>query len=76
MNCSKKSALILEGCETLACAHIGSDQALLMLGGDPTVKVGFSMAEVVLVSSIEVDEDSTASSVSSARTWPSRAAEE
>ncbi len=41
-----------------------------------TVKVGFSMAEVVLVSSIEVDEDSTASSVSSARTCPRRAAEE
>lgn len=33
VNCSKKSALILEGCETLACAHIGSDQALLVLGG-------------------------------------------
>lgn len=41
-----------------------------------TVKVGFSMAEVVLVSSTEVDEDSTASSAPSARTWPRRAAEE
>ena len=40
------------------------------------MKVGFSMAEVVLVSSIEGDEDSTASSVSSARTWPRRVAEE
>ena len=41
-----------------------------------TVKVGFSMTEVVLVSSTEADEGSTASSVSSARTWPRRAAEE
>lgn len=41
-----------------------------------TVKVGFSMTEVELVSSTEADGDSTASSVSSARTWPRRAAEE
>ena len=40
------------------------------------MKVGFSMTEVVLVSSDEVDEDSTASSESSARTWPRRVAEE
>ena len=33
-----------------------------------TVKVGFSMAGVELVSSNVIDEDSTASSVSSART--------
>ena len=41
-----------------------------------TVKVGFSIAEVVLVSSTDRDEDSRASSVSSARTWQKRAAEE
>lgn len=78
VNCSKKSALMLEGCETLARALILGDQAncIASARGNLTVKVGFSMAEVVLVSSIEVDEDSTASSASSARTWPRRAVEE
>ena len=40
-----------------------------------TVKVGFSIADVVLVST-SVVEDSAASSLLSARTWPRRAAEE
>ena len=76
VNCSKKSALMLEGCEKLAHAGIHQAHCLALIGDNLTVKVGFSMAEAVLVSSTEVDEESTASSVSSARTWPSKAAEE
>lgn len=78
VNCSKKSALILEGCKSLAVALMGVNQAhcIASAGGDLTVNVGFSIAGAVLVSSIEMDEDSAVSSVSSARTWPRRAAEE
>ena len=67
---------MLEGYETLAHARTHQAYCIALSGDNLTVKVGFSMAEVVLVSSTEVDEDSTASSVSSARAWPSKAAEE
>ena len=81
VNCSKNSALILEGCDIQRVLSHGITKPIALLrlrgvGRFLTVKVGFLMAEVVLVSSIEVLEDSTASSVSSARTWPRRAAEE
>ena len=81
VNCSKNSALTLEGCDIqrVLSHRMTEPIALLRLWGGGrflTVKVGFLMAEVVLVASTEVDEDSTASSVSSARTWPRRAAEE
>ena len=56
-----------EGYETLADAGIHQARCIALNGDTLTVKVGFSMTEVVLVSSTEVDEDSTASSVSSAR---------
>ena len=58
---------MLEGYETLADARIHESHCIASNGNSLTVKVGFSMTELVLVSSTEVDEDSTASSVSSAR---------
>lgn len=76
VNCSKNSALMLEGCDIQRALSHRITKPVGLLGSSLTVKVGFLMAEVVLVSSIEVVEDSTASSVSSARTWPRRAAEE
>lgn len=41
-----------------------------------TVNEGFSIGDAVLDSATVVDENSTASSLSSARTWPRRVAEE
>ena len=58
---------MLEGYETLADVRIHQAHCIAWNGDSLTVNVGFSMTEVVLVSSTEVDEDSTASSVSSAR---------
>lgn len=69
MNCSKKGALILDGCRTSGVQSRNS-RAI----HERTVKVGFSIAEDVDDSTTEVDEASAASS--SARTWPKRAAEE
>ena len=76
VNCSKNSALMLEGCDIQRVLSHRITKPIGLLGRSLTVKVGFLMAEAVLVSSIEVVEDSTTSSVSSARTWPRRAAEE
>ena len=62
--------MLLQGLTQPNCIALAGGGSFL------TVKVGFSMAEVVLVSSTDGDEDSRASSVSSALTWPRRAAEE
>ena len=69
VNCSKKGALILDGCRTS-----GLHSRNLRVIHERTVKVGFSIAEDVDDSTTEVDEASATSS--SARTWPKRAAEE
>ena len=60
-----------EGCSE--CQEVGVERHVVKA---LTVNVGRSIADVVLDSVTVDDEASTASSLSSARTWPTMAAEE